>query len=221
MKQVFPSSLSQSQNKENNIQPTSIKPEGSSKSTLPTMPKEAKGQEKSGRSRNSQAKEREQSRNIRSNNLAPATKSNSPAKIGPSKAVNSLPKTEKGPPSLSFRVRGSQESNNSEWKAPPTDEEEEEILKKELKKARNKMRKQEQLQEWLRIKEERAVAAQQQLQEEARRAQEIENEKEKKRQARAKKQKKKLVGYQNEIKYENQKIQELLSYGIDPESLVV
>ena len=83
------------------------------------------------------------------------------------------------------------------------------------------MRKQEQLQEWLRIKEERAVVAQQQLQEEARRAQEIDNEKEKKRQARAKKQKKKLVGYQNEIKYENQKIQELLSYGIDPESLVV
>ena len=212
---------SQDQNKENNIQSTSIKSGGSSKGTLPTMPKEAKGQEKSGRSRNSQAKEREQSRNIRSNGLAPATKSNSPAKIGPSKAVKSLPTTEKGPPSLSFRVRGSQESNNSEWKAPPTDEEEEEILKKELKKARNKMRKQEQLQEWLRIKEERAVVAQQQLQEEARRAQEIENEKEKKRQARAKKQKKKIVGYQNDIKYENQKIQELLSYGIDPESLVV
>ena len=212
----------QDQNKENNVQSTSMKSGGSSsKSTLPTMPKEAKVQEKIGRSRNSQAKEREQTRVVRSNNLAPATKSNSPTKIGPSKAVKSLPSSEKGPPSLSFRVRGSQESNNSDWKAPPTNEEEEEILKKELKKARNKMRKQEQLQEWLRIKEERAVVAQQQLQEEARRAQEIDNEKEKKRQARAKKQKKKLVGYQNEIKYENQKIQELLSYGIDPESLVV
>ena len=77
------------------------------------------------------------------------------------------------------------------------------------------------LQEWLRVKEERAVAAQQQLQEEARRQQEIELDKEKKRVQRAKKQKKKIVGYQNDIKYENQKIQELLSYGIDPESLVV
>jgi len=185
------------------------------------MPKEAKGQERTGRSRNSQAKEREQVKAVRTTNLAPATKSSSPSKIGPSKAVKSLPSSDKGPPSLSFRVRGSQDSNSNEWKAPPTEEEEEEILKKELKKARNKMRKQEQLQEWLRVKEERAVAAQQQLQEEARKAQENEAEKERKRIARAKKQKKKLVGYQNDIKYENQKIQELLSYGIDPESLVV
>jgi ATPase subunit of ABC transporter with duplicated ATPase domains len=128
------------------------------------------------------------------------------------------------PVSLSFRLRGSQESGGvaaGEWQQPPTDENEEEQLRKDLKRAQKKMKKQEQLQEWLRAKEERAVAEQQEQQEQLRAQQRDEDEKERKRLSRAKKAKKKLMGYEATISLEKQKIQELMSYGIDPESLIV
>lgn len=116
-----------------------------------------------------------------------------------------------------YRVRGSIEE--SEWVAP-VEIDEEDILKKELAKAQKKLKKQQQLQEWLKEKEDRAMNAQLHENEERRAMQEAEEEKEKRRLARVKQIKKKLNGYRDQIKTEAEKIQELLDIGIDPTSLL-
>jgi hypothetical protein len=125
----------------------------------------------------------------------------------------------KAPPPLSYRVRNSTETDQ-QWQAPTSNEDEEEKIQKELKKAKAKMKKQEQLHDWLRSKEDRQVQLQQEQQEQHRRAEAEEAEKEQRRQKRAKKAKKKLLGYHDNISMEKQRIQELMAYGIDPESLM-
>jgi hypothetical protein len=101
----------------------------------------------------------------------------------------------------------------------PDEEEEEAQLRKELAKAQKKLKKQQQLQEWIREKENRALAAQA-SEDQVKRAQEQEElQKERKRKEYAKKQKEKLQGYKHKITQEAQKIQELVDLGIDPNSL--
>ena len=100
-----------------------------------------------------------------------------------------------------------------------SEEEEEAMLRKELAKAQKKLKKQQQLQEWLREKENRAMAVQAQ-EEEAKQLQEQEEAmKERKRKDYARKQKERLQGYKSKISQEAQKIQELVDLGISPESL--
>ena len=100
-----------------------------------------------------------------------------------------------------------------------SEEEEEAMLRRELAKAQKKLKKQQQLQEWLREKENRALAAQAQ-EEEAKKMQELEEAtKEKKRKDYARKQKERLQGYKSKISQEAQKIQELVDLGISPDSL--
>merc|ERR1711916_242790 len=60
--------------------------------------------------------------------------------------------------SIHFRVRGSQEGED--WIAPVEEVDQEEVLRKELAKAQKKLRKQQQLQEWMREKEEKAMLQQ-------------------------------------------------------------
>jgi len=119
--------------------------------------------------------------------------------------------------SVQYRVRGSSEQSN--WIAA-VDVDEEEMLRKELIKAQKKLKKQQQLQEWLKEKEDRASNAQHLEEEERKAMQQAEVEKEKKRLARVKQIKKKLNGYHDQIKSDAEKIQELLDIGIDPSSLI-
>jgi len=128
--------------------------------------------------------------------------------------------------SVSFRVRGStnvsMESSNGNggWLEPLSEEEEELRLQKEMLRAKKKLRKQQQLQDWLREKEQRALAAQN-AEEEERRAQALQAEiAENKRREYAKKQKEKLSEYGQRIKRESEQIKELLDLGIDPASLM-
>ena len=119
--------------------------------------------------------------------------------------------------SIQFRVRGSQEGDD--WIAPVEEVDQEEVLRKELAKAQKKLRKQQQLQEWMREKEEKAMLQQKEA-EDIRLAQhKEEQEREKKRKAREKKLKRKINGYHDQIKTEAEKIQELMDMGIDPASL--
>ena len=60
--------------------------------------------------------------------------------------------------SIQFRVRGSQEGDS--WIAPVDEVDEEEVLRKELVKAQKKLKKQQQLQEWMKEKEEKAMLVQ-------------------------------------------------------------
>ena len=121
-----------------------------------------------------------------------------------------------------MRVRGSTESLNSEWAEPTmhTEQDEEAALQRELKKARKKLQKQQQLQDWLREKENRALAAQQQEEQVRRSSQEEELQRESKRKEYARKQKEKLTGYKVKIRQEASQIQELVDLGIDPSSLM-
>ena len=123
---------------------------------------------------------------------------------------------------IAMRVRGSTESLNTDWAEPKqtSEEDEEAALQRELKKARKKLQKQQQLQDWLREKETRAMASQQEEEEIRRSLQEQELAKESKRREYAKKQKEKLTGYHIKIKQEANQIQELVDLGIDPGSLM-
>ena len=91
--------------------------------------------------------------------------------------------------------------------------------KKELAKAQKKLKKQQQLQEWIREKENRALTAQAKEEEAKKAAEAEEAAKEKKRREYARKQKEKLQGYKSKIKVEAEKISELVELGIDPSSL--
>ena len=97
--------------------------------------------------------------------------------------------------------------------------EEEEQLKRELIKTQKKLRKQQQLQDWMKEKEEKALLAQKAEEDERKSAIKEEQEKERKRKIREKKLKRKINGYHDQIKTEAEKIQELMDMGIDPESL--
>ena len=100
-----------------------------------------------------------------------------------------------------------------------SEEEEEAMLRKELVRAQKKLKKQQQLQEWMRQKENRAMAVQAQ-EEEAKKVQEQEEAvKEKKRKDYARKQKERLQGYKTKISQEAEKIQQLVDLGISPDSL--
>ena len=79
--------------------------------------------------------------------------------------------------------------------------------------------KQQQLQEWIREKENRALTAQAKEEEAKKAAEAEEAAKEKKRREYARKQKEKLQGYKSKIKVEAEKISELVELGIDPSSL--
>ncbi len=121
-----------------------------------------------------------------------------------------------------MRVRGSTDSTNSDWvdtTSQPNEVDEEAALQRELKKAKKKLQKQQQLQDWLREKESRAMEAQQAEEQERRAAQEAEQAKEIKRREYVRKQKEKLTGYKSMIKQEANQIQELVDLGIDPSSL--
>ena len=119
--------------------------------------------------------------------------------------------------SIQFRVRGSQEGDD--WIAPVEEVDQEEVLRKELAKAQKKLRKQQQLQEWMREKEEKAMLQQKEAEDVRLAQQKDEQDREKKRKAREKKLKRKINGYHDQIKTEAEKIQELMDMGIDPESL--
>ena len=100
-----------------------------------------------------------------------------------------------------------------------SEEEEEAMLRKELVRAQKKLKKQQQLQEWMRQKENRAMEVQAQ-EEEAKKVQEQEEAvKEKKRKEYARKQKERLQGYKSKISQEAEKIQQLVDLGISPDSL--
>merc|ERR1711916_8817 len=118
---------------------------------------------------------------------------------------------------VEFRVRGSQDGDS--WIAPVSEVEEEEQLKRELIKTQKKLRKQQQLQDWMKEKEEKALLAQKAEDDERKSAIKEEQEKERKRKIREKKLKRKINGYHDQIKTEAEKIQELMDMGIDPESL--
>jgi hypothetical protein len=122
---------------------------------------------------------------------------------------------------VSFRVRDPKKGDfQGGWVAPPTEEEEEARLQRELKKSKKKLKKQMQLQEWIREKEERAMVQVKAEEEERRAMQEAEAIKEQRRKEYARKQKMKIQGYQERIKSEAEQIQELIALGIDPQSLM-
>lgn len=122
---------------------------------------------------------------------------------------------------VSFRVREQKKGDfQGGWVAPPTEEEEEARLQRELKKSKKKLKKQMQLQEWIREKEERAMVQVKAEEEERRAMQEAEAMKEQRRKEYARKQKMKIQGYQERIKSEAEQIQELIALGIDPQSLM-
>jgi hypothetical protein len=81
------------------------------------------------------------------------------------------------------------------------------------------LKKQQQLQNWIREKENRALSAQQTAENERKAMEQADEEREKKRREYANKQKQKLRGYKLRISNEAAKIQELKDLGIDPESL--
>jgi len=122
---------------------------------------------------------------------------------------------------VSFRVREQKKGEfQGGWMAPPTEEEEEARLQRELKKSKKKLKKQMQLQEWIREKEERTMTQVKAEEEERRAMQEAEAMREQKRKEYARKQKLKIQGYQERIKSEAEQIQELIALGIDPTSLM-
>lgn len=100
-----------------------------------------------------------------------------------------------------------------------TDEATEELMRQEYKRAKARQRKKEQLEKWHREKEERQLAELQQQEEEKKALQEAEREREQKRREYVQKQKARLNNYQDKVKGEAEKIQELLNLGIDPKSL--
>lgn len=124
---------------------------------------------------------------------------------------------------LSYRMRGSGSSNidnQTAWvESESIEEREEELLQRELKAAKKRLKKQQQLQEWMREKELKLQNAASEEEEERRAMREAEQLKEAKRKERAAKQKQKLAEYEAKIKSEADAIQELKALGIDPESL--
>eukprot|EP01031_Cornospumella_fuschlensis_P027528 gene27527-33250_t len=130
------------------------------------------------------------------------------------------------PPSqaISFRVRGGPSSNVSEgWIAPNASampvEDEEERIRQELKLAKKKQKQQERLAQWAKEKEDKAMQELRAQEEEKRAMKEAELMREAKRKEYAEKQKSKLAAYQDRVKTETEKIQELIKLGIDPKSL--
>eukprot|EP01039_Chlorochromonas_danica_P001837 gene1837-2010_t len=133
---------------------------------------------------------------------------------------------------LSFRLRagpaggaptpGQTTSQHDKWIVHDQQEEqmtEEERLRQELKKAKKKQKQQEKLQMWMKEKEERAQAELKAQEDEKKAMQEAELAKEIRRREYLSKQKAKLSSYQERVKSEAEKIQELVKLGIDPKSL--
>ena len=131
-------------------------------------------------------------------------------------------------PDVQYRVRGQSTGQSNDVVGSTSDwvptfssaEDEERLLEEELKKAKKKLKKQQKMQEWMREKEERALAAVQAGEEERKAMQEAELLREQRRKAYANKQKQKLLGYQERVKTEAMRIQELIEIGIDPNSLL-
>lgn len=117
-------------------------------------------------------------------------------------------------------MNSSLRSSGGGWVINAEDEEqEEERLKKELKAAKKKAKKEQKLRDWQQEKEQRAMQEARQLEEEKKAMKDAEILREEKRKEYASKQKGKLNNYQQKIKEEAEKIQELLNLGIDPNSL--
>ena len=123
---------------------------------------------------------------------------------------------------IAMRVRGSANKVAEEWvdSNQQADEDEEEALARELKKAQKKLKKQQQLQDWLREKENRAMAAQMAAEKERKIIADADAAKEHKRKDYARRQKERITGYKSVIKREAEQLQELVELGIDPQSLV-
>ena len=131
-------------------------------------------------------------------------------------------------PDVQYRVRGPSTGQSSEvigntsnWVPSfSSAEDEERLLEEELRKAKKKLKKQQKMHEWMREKEERTLAAVQAGEEERKAMQEAELLREQKRKVYADRQKQKLLGYQDRVKTEAMRIQELIEIGIDPNSLL-
>jgi superfamily II DNA helicase RecQ len=129
--------------------------------------------------------------------------------------------------------------NNADGQQEDDNDDEEEKLRQELKKAKKKQKQRDKLQQWTREKEEKALQDLKAQEEEKKAMQEagksfflllvlssnflflfiVELLREARRKEYVQKQKQKLASYQDVLKTEKEKIQELINLGIDPKSL--
>lgn len=143
----------------------------------------------------------------------------------PQMMINLPYRVRQGPSSSNPHQQQSQDplessvNSSGGWIQPLATEATEELLRKELKKAKKKLKKQQKMEEWQREKDAKAESEAKAKEEERLAVLREEKERERRRRAHVEKQKQKLTEYQNKVKFEAEKIQDLKKLGIDPTSL--